>query len=287
MAADVGRWDKTRADFLRATLGRFGCRVEARLQGGLGAGGGGGFGGGDRDGMGGDVQEGDHSQRERHRMEMGHAALEEIWRLPAVCGRCGFVLVVDSANVAGWLSGRNIVAAESVNEMVVQAWDTLEVLILHLGCSPLATDWVIWVPREINQGADWLAGRALETRQDAWYWHASWWRFKEAEVVIHSDAGVRVQEGGDVVEVGLGWVMTQHSTGHLVAAASWALSSNVSTDTDVNTWEMRAALAGAGALVFLRTGRVGEVWKGVVAGEVLSLSERRKLNRLNRMCKLA
>ena len=166
--------------------------------------------------------------------------------------------------------------------MVRQAWEALEVLVMHLGSQPLATELVAWVPREANQGADWLATRALETGRDAWFWHGRWQQFRNKEVVICSDAGVR-RQGGGTLGVGLGWVMLERSTGYIVAAASWAVTPDGAAAEDVNRWELRAALAGLGALTFLRAGRVGEVWQGgraAVAGEVLGAAERRKLRSL-------
>ena len=179
-------------------------------------------------------------------------------------GCSGFVLVVDSAKVAGWLSGRSGLAAGAHEEMVSmapQAWEALELLVMYLGSHPLATEWVAWVPREANQGADCLATRALETRRDAWFWHARWQQFRRKEVVICSDAGLR-RPGGEAVQVGLGWVMLERSTGYIVAAASWALTPSGVAAEDFNRWELRAALAGMGALTCLRAGRVGEVWQG-------------------------
>ena len=106
--------------------------------------------------------------------------------------------------------------------MIGQAWEPLEVWAIHLGSSPLATEWVSWIPREFNKAAHWLASRALDTHRDAWYWHGWWRRFAQDEMVVFSDAGVRIREEGGA-EVGLGWVMLQRSSGTVVVAASWVV----------------------------------------------------------------
>ena len=82
--------------------------------------------------------------------------------------------------------------------------------------------------------------------------------------------------------VGLGWAMLQRASRQVIAAASWALLEGVEGGADdINRWELRAALAGLGALVFLRSGRVDEVWQGAgVMGSVMSAVERRRLNSL-------
>ena len=164
---------------------------------------------------------------------------------------------------------------------IEQAFGTLEVLSLHLDSGPLATEWVAWVPREANKAADWLATRALNSEVDAWYWHRSWRRYQDSDVVVLSDAGVRCQEDG-VVAIGLGWVMLQRESKQVIAAASWILRAEGGYGAeDVNRWELRAALAGMGALVFLRSGRVGEVWQGgAVPGVVLTAAERRRIKEL-------
>ena len=296
VAADLDAWDRSRPDFLRKTLARMGCRVDVALKEDWGCGAGreavpcgsggarGGFGqsGRARGGGAGEVT-GKEAERDRRRMEEGGATLEELWRLPSVGGAHGFAMAVDSANVAGWLSGRRAVAGADpyLASMLGQAWESLELLTFHLGSPPFSTEWVSWIPREHNKAADWLASRALDTHRDAWYWHGHWRRFVKEEMVVFSDAGVRTREDG-VVEVGLGWVMLQRSSGTVVAAASCALKQPAEArQDDVNRWELRAAVGGMGALVFLRTERVGEVWKGGgVAGEVLTLAEQRKLRSL-------
>ena len=274
-AADLQAWDKSRAEFLRATLQRAGCRADSALQGLGGEAWDGGVGGqwvGAKEGRG--------LVRDQQRQQEGRATLEEVWQLPSMSGAQGFVAVVDSANVAGWLSGRRAVGqrgGEEVVGRVEQAWDTLELLAVHLGSPPLATEWVVWVPREENKGADWLATRALETG-DAWFWHGQWARFQKEEIVIFSDAGVR-QRGDGQVSVGLGWSMFHRATGRVVAAASWRLTMPPEQG-DVNRWELQAALAGLGALLFLRTGRVGEVWPGSGECEVLAVGDIGKVEAL-------
>ena len=104
----------------------------------------------------------------------------------------------------------------------------------------------------------------------------------QEEVVIFSDAGVRRQRE-EGVDVGLGWVMLRRSTGEVVAAVSWvvAVTGEDGGSDDVNRWETRAALAGLGGLVFLRSGRVGAVWPGDCrAQDVLSSSELAQLQSL-------
>ena len=166
-------------------------------------------------------------------------------------------------------------------EGIEKALEALELLTLHLGSSPLATEWVAWVPREFNKAADWLATRALDTTSDAWYWHRSWRHFQDSEIVVFSDAGVRVLDDGRV-HIGLGWLMVQRATRQVVAAASWTAVEGAGRGAeDVNRWELRAAMAGIGALTFLRAGRVGDVWQGAgVAGSILTAADLRKLRGL-------
>ena len=126
-------------------------------------------------------------------------ATSEIWDLPSLGGQGGFVAVVDSSNVAGWLSGRRECKSErdgKVQALAAQAWEALEILTLHLATPPLATEWIMWVPRESNRAADWLASRALSSRGDAWFWHGWWRRYRHDAMVLLSDAGVRQLDGG-------------------------------------------------------------------------------------------
>ena len=99
--------------------------------------------------------------------------------------------------------------------------------------------------------------------------------------MVFSDAGLRRAADG-AAEIGLGWLMLQRSTGQVVAAASWAVREEVWAGAeDVNRWELRAALAAIGAVVFLKAGQVGQVWRAAaVPGAVLTAKERHKLAQL-------
>ena len=164
----------------------------------------------------------------------------------------------------------------------MQALDCLEIFTLHLETPPLATEWVMWVPREHNRAADWLASRALLAGTDRWFWHAWWRRYQHDSVILLSDARVRQSEGEARAGIGLGWLLVHRESRCILAAASWFVQGEEeAAEEDVNYWELRALVAGLGALLFLRTGRVGEVRDGAgVEGGVLSTEERRLLRRL-------
>ena len=127
-------------------------------------------------------------------------------------------------------------AREAVRHCREKALGTLQ-LLFSLGWRCLSTEWVQWIPRRWNGGADALAGMAL--RGD---WTASTWRaphlttgeLGEAGLVLMSDAGVK-QDTGDI---GLGWLALKAGRGELVAAG--AVSGEV--DGVVGDVEMRAVL---------------------------------------------
>ena len=86
--------------------------------------------------------------RAARRAEEARATLQEVWALPALCKSGGFAMVVDSDNVAGWLSGRRKVLPcagwRQTQEEREEALVILELLCMHFCGSPLATEWVFW-----------------------------------------------------------------------------------------------------------------------------------------------
>ena len=101
---------------------------------------------------------------------------------------------------------------------------TLKVLTMHLGCEPIGTDCVRWIPREWNAAADSLATRAIKRREDAFFlnyrWHTDRWG--QAELLIMSGAGTRDNPSRQgMKQQGMGFLMMHRSTREQLAAASF------------------------------------------------------------------
>ena len=225
------------------------------------------------------------------RLEEAEAVLAEVWYLRSMAESRGFAVVVDSVNVAGWVSGRRSCRSGEMGggrserqEEVARVLETFEILIMHLGDAPLTTELVHWVPRECNRAADWLAGLALEEQEDRWYLHRSWRAHGEAALVLFSDAGVRrIGTGG---WAGMGWVLVDRESSVVVAAAAWAREVDLAGgEADVNGWELRALEGGLGGLAAVRVGSVEHLAR--TTGRALTPTEVRSLKyRLRRGVRL-
>ena len=216
------------------------------------------------------------------RQQAALAVINEVWSLPPMSSRPGFVLAVDSENVAGWHSGRRVVrksvGVQSVAVVLAEREETMTILELmwcHLSSPPIGTEWVYWIPREFNAAADLLANRAMDEQGDGIYVSTRWQRFQGRHVVGFSDAGIRrVQDG---LHVGVGWMVVDRSSRECVVAAYWYrwACGGAGSWGDINVWELRAAKACLAAMVALRVGRLGEF--GEIGGAAITATTRRQV----------
>ena len=117
--------------------------------------------------------------------------------------KCCFAALVYSANVASWFRGTRVFEdryGTHNRKRLEKTMGTLKVLTMHLGCEPIGTECVRWIPREWNAAADSLATRAIERREDAFFLNNKWRvdRWGQAELLIRAVQGpgtIRADKG--------------------------------------------------------------------------------------------
>ena len=221
------------------------------------------------------VKQGDHASSDHRtcmREQVGRAVAADIWGADTVLDS-SFAACVDSANVAGRLSGRRCMqgmgsAAALVRREVLQLMETLVFVTRSV---PIATEWVYWLPREYNQVADSLATAAIESGRDRVYVHGHAHRFRHVPLVTFSDAGCR-REGAQS-KVGMGWIVVARDSFEKMAVGQHCIVRH--EEVDISLWELGALSRGLTMLAAIRRGAAAE-WVGI-APETFTTSARRSL----------
>ena len=148
----------------------------------------------------------------------------------------------------------------------------MEYLVMLKGCMPMGQEWVMWIPREENKAADYLADRAIQTRRDCLYLGRGS-RNQQADLVVWSDAGL--VEG----RLGCGGLAKNTRSGEVVWAFSLRLQGTGRGDEeDINFGEMAAANFAVGMLLATRSGTLDD-WAASCSCDLLPAHELEKLRR--------
>ena len=138
---------------------------------------------------------------------------------------------------------------------------------------PTGMEWVMWIPREANKAADYLAGRAIQTQMDCMH-IGKGTRNRQADLAVWTDAGL--EEG----RLGCGGLAKNMKTGEVVWAFSVRLeSTGRGAEEDINCGELAAASFGVGMLLATRVGSLDE-WMESCSCHRMPAPEVEKLCRL-------
>ena len=100
------------------------------------------------------------------------AVWKEVWTMAPVRSRRqkgGFAALVNSTNVAGWLSGTSKMGdhyVEQTRELLRRTTEALEVRAVHHECEYFASQWSCWISREWSAAVNSLATRAIERKEN-------------------------------------------------------------------------------------------------------------------------